>query len=80
MSGIKAGFCACPLHTTPPENQAKHLCHLSSPSPGHTPALTLYNEPIRPSLVVSKGVCYLFSTPAPHCSRGSNKALPGFLV
>ena len=35
--GAKAGYCACPLHTTPPKGWAKHLCRPSGPTPGHTP-------------------------------------------
>ena len=70
MSGTKAGFSACPLHTTPPENQAKHLCHLSSPSPGHTPTLTLYNEPIRPSLASEQGNLLLVLHPCSPLQQG----------
>ena len=43
-SGAKAGYCACPLNSTPPEGWAKHLSHPSGLTPGHTPALTPEKE------------------------------------
>ena len=44
----KAGYCTCPLHTTPPKRWANHLSHPSGPTPGHTPALTPYNRGPQP--------------------------------
>ena len=44
-SGAKAGYRACPLHTTPPKGWTKHLSHPSGPTPAHTP----YKEQARPS-------------------------------
>ena len=45
--GIKAGYCACFIHTPPPKGWADHLRHPSSLSPGHTPTVTPYTEPAR---------------------------------
>ena len=46
--GAKAGYCACPLPSTPPKGWADHLSHPSSPTPGPAPTLTPYKEPARP--------------------------------
>ena len=40
-SGAKAGYCTCPLHSTPPKGRADHLRHPSSPPRTH-PTHTLY--------------------------------------
>nr|XP_030719679.1 uncharacterized protein LOC115857032 [Globicephala melas] len=82
VSGAKAGSCACPLHSPPPEGEADQLSHPSSVTPGHTPTLTSYKEPARPPpppLWSEKGNLLLFLTPS-CCSRGPSKALPEFLV
>ena len=42
--GAKAGYCACPLHTTPPKGRAEHLSHPPGLTPGHTPTLTPYKK------------------------------------
>ena len=42
--GAKVGYCACPLHLTPPEGWADDLSYPSGPNPGHTPTLTPYKE------------------------------------
>ena len=78
----KAGYCARPLHTTPPKGWAKHLSHPSGPIPGRTATLTPYKEQApapSPQGKASKGACCLFSLP-PCCSRGPPKALPDFPV
>ena len=77
VSGAKAGYCARPLHATPPKGWAKHLSHPSGPTPGRTPALTRYKEQARasPPQRASKGSCYWFWLPA-----AANKALAEFLV
>ena len=46
--GAKAEDCVCPLHTPPPEGWADLLSYPSSPTPGHTPTLTLCEEQISP--------------------------------
>ena len=58
----KAGYCSCPLKSTPPEGQAKHLSHPSGPTPGHTPTLNPYKKQTHPSLreKVSKETSCLF--------------------
>ena len=46
---------ACPLHSTPPNSSVNHLSHSSSPTPGHTLALTPYTEqPHYPPILGSK--------------------------
>ena len=61
----KAGYCPCPLHTTPTKGWANHLSHPSRWTPGHTPTLTPYNEQATPPSTqeVSKETCYLFLLP-----------------
>ena len=49
--GAKAGYCACPLHSTPPKGWVNHLSHPSSPTPGHASTLTPYKEPAHIPLV-----------------------------
>ena len=49
-TGAKAGYCACPLHTTSPKGWAKHLSHPSDQTPGHTLTLTPYKERAQPPL------------------------------
>ena len=51
--GAKAGYCACPLHTTPPKGRAEHLSCPSGLMPGHTLTLTPYKEPAREPVVCS---------------------------
>ena len=45
--GAKAGYCPCPLHTTPPKGWANYLSHPSGSTPGHTLTLTPYKEQAR---------------------------------
>ena len=45
-AGRKAGYCACPLHSTPPKGWVNPLSPPSSLTPGHTPTLTPYKEPV----------------------------------
>jgi len=59
--GAKAGYCPCPLHTTPLKGWAKHLSHPSSPTPGHTPTLTPHKEPAHSALGSKRGNQLLFS-------------------
>ena len=61
--GAKAGYCACPLYSTPPKGWAKHLSHPSGQTPGHTPTLTPYRNELVPPWGACKGACYLFSLP-----------------
>ena len=42
--GAKAGYCTCPLHTTPPKGWAKHLSRPSGLTPGHTPTRIPYKK------------------------------------
>ena len=63
----KAGYWACPLHTTAPKGWAKHPSHPSSPTPGHNLSLTPYKEQACPPSGrqrTSKAVCCLFSLPS----------------
>ena len=48
-AGAKAGYCACPLLSTPPKGWADHLSHRSCPTPGHTPTLTPCKELAHPT-------------------------------
>ena len=73
----KAASCACPLHATPPKGWAKHLSHLPSLTPGHTPILTPCKEKACPSLGASQQGNLLFVLIHPCCSKCPNK---GFLV
>ena len=78
-AGSKSRVLCMPLYSTPPKEWAKHLSHPSSLTPGRTPTLTPYREPVCPSLESEQGNLLLVL--APHwCSRGPNKALPEFLV
>ena len=79
--GAKAGYWACPLHSTPPRGWADHLSHASGPTPGHTPALTPYKEAAHPPWEgnLEQGNLLLVLAP-PCCSRSPRKALPEFLV
>ena len=53
--GAKAGYWACPLHSTPPEGWAKHLSHLSSQPPRYS-----LNVPFNPtSFLLLKDNYYL---------------------
>ena len=83
-SGAKAGYCACPLHTTSPKGWANHLSHRSSRTPGHTLTLTPCKEQARPSTPWPQGASQqgnlLFVLTPPCCRKGPNKALPEFLV
>ena len=51
--GAKAGYCACPLHSTSSRGWADHLSHPASLNPAHLPTLILSQEsahaPPRPS-------------------------------
>ena len=80
--GAKAGYCTCPLCTTPPKGWAKHLSHPSGLTSGYTPTLTPYNEQARqrPPQGASKHGNLLFVLTPASFSRGPNKALPEFLV
>ena len=62
----KSKVLCLPLHLLPPKKWAKHLSHPSSLTPGHTPTITPYKEPVQlPTWGASKRTCYLFSlTPA----------------
>ena len=75
-SGAKAGHCACPLHSAPPKGWADHLSHPSGWTPGPTP---IRNQLAPPQGVSEQGKLLLVLPPL-CCSRGPNKALPGFLV
>lgn len=44
VTGVKAGNCACNLHSTPPKGWARHLNHLTSLTPEHISALTPHKE------------------------------------
>lgn len=44
VTGVKAGNCACKLHSTPPKGWARHLNHLTSLTPEHISALTPHKE------------------------------------
>ena len=46
--GAKAGYCACPVHSAPPEGREEHLSHPSGRTPGHSATLTPLKEPARP--------------------------------
>ena len=67
--GAKAGYCSCPLHTTPPKGWANHLSRPSDLTHGHTATLALYREsacppsPPHPTLGANKGTCCLFLLP-----------------
>ena len=64
VPGAKAGYCTCPLHSTPPKGWANHLSHTFHPTPGHTPTLTPYKEPAHPPhWGASKGTSYSFLLP-----------------
>ena len=43
--GAKIGYCACPLHSTPPKGWANQLSHPPTWPPGYIPTLTLHKEP-----------------------------------
>ena len=62
----KSKVLCLPLYLLPPKKWAKHLSHPSSLTPGHTPTITPYEEPVHlPTWAASKRTCYLFSlTPA----------------
>ena len=75
----KAGYFACPLHTTPPKWWANHPSHPSVPTPGHTPTLTPYKERARPRAGSKQGNLLFVLTPC-CCSGVPSKALPEFLV
>ena len=77
--GAKAGYCACPLHTTPPDGWANHLSHPSSPTPGHTLTFTPYKEPAHTRSGSEQGNLLLVFAPFCTC-RSPYKALPEFLV
>lgn len=68
MLGTKTGYCACPLHSTPPELWANLLSHPSIPNPGHT--THPYPNPIEGTSLpplsqwVSKGTCCFWLLPA----------------
>ena len=72
--GRESRYCACLLHSTPPEWWANHLNHPSSLTPGHTPpfiphkeqAYPLPGEQTRESVACS---C------SPFCSRGPSPSL-----
>ena len=73
LSGSKAEYCTCPLHSISPKGWANHLSHPASPTPGCTPTLTLCKEQARPSLGNKEGKLLLvFAIPVlqqgPHCS------------
>ena len=74
VSGVKAGYCICPLHTTPPKGWGKHLSHPSGPTPGHIPTLTPYKKEVP----LGKQRSLLFVLAPARCSRGPNKALTEF--
>ena len=81
--GAKAGYCTCPLHTTPPKRWAKHLSHpsgrpLDTPLPSPHIRNKLASPP--PARGASKRGKPLFVLTPPCCSRGPNNALPEFLV
>ena len=44
----KAGYCACPLHTTPPKGWTNDPSHPSGQTPGYIPTLIPYKERARP--------------------------------
>ena len=44
VTGVKAGNCACNLHSIPPKGWARHLNHLTSLTPEHISALTPHKE------------------------------------
>ena len=68
-SGAKAGYCTCPLHTTPPKEWANHLSYPPALTPGHTPTLTQYKEPAHgppsapPAGVSKQGKLFLVLAP-----------------
>ena len=78
--GTKAGYCACPLHTTPPNGWADHLSHSSTLTPGHTPT----SNRIRNKLALPPGSEQAMETVV--CShflllqQGPHKTSPEFLV
>lgn len=47
VTGVKAGNCACNLHSIPPKGWARHLNHLTSLTPEHISALTPHKEAVR---------------------------------
>ena len=67
--GAKAGYCSCPLHTTPPKGWANHLSCPSDLTHGHIATLAPYKEsacppsPPRPTQGANKGTCCLFLLP-----------------
>ena len=79
-AGTKAGYCACPLHTTPPKGWANHLSHPSGLTPGHTPTLTPRKEPARPPSGSEQERKWLLVFAPPCRSRGPDKVLPEFPV
>ena len=67
VSGVKAGYRACPPALNTTKGWADHLSHPSSLTPGHTPpSSSIRNEP--PS--ASEETCHLFSLP-PAASSGA---------
>ena len=68
------------MQSTPCKEWAKHLSHLSSQTPEHTPVLTPSKEQACPPPQGAGKQGNLFVL-TPHCySRGPNKALPNLLV
>ena len=76
--GAKAGYCTCPLHSTPPKSWAKHLSYPAGLTPGHNPSLTSCKEQTcPPSGSEQENMLLVFP---PSCDlRSPRKALPEFL-
>ena len=77
VSGTKAGYHTCPLHTIPPKIWADHLSQASGLTHGHTSTLTPFKEPASIRQWARKLVTwfgFLLLQPGP------NKALLKFLV
>ena len=75
----KAEYCACLLHSMPPEGWASRLCHPSS-HPLNTSPPSPRMRKLYPTQGGSKQGNLLFILTPLCCSRGSSKALPEFLV
>ena len=76
----KAGYCACPLHTTPPKGWTNDPSHPSGQTPGYIPTLIPYKEQACPHFGkwASKGTCYLF-LPPPATARAPVKPCLNFV-
>ena len=77
VSGTKAEYWACPLHTSLPEGWADHLRHPAVWPPGHTPVLTALQDCFSPPRGAGESVvCSLSQC----CRRSCSEVSPEFII